>query len=98
LPPPQNIFSSYLNIYRRRIDNHMTHVKMQVTQNRIWYRIPNNSLHLTRRRPSNGAAVQTSVYQHSHLTKHDAFAAVNAATIASKMTIAAVKQACHRRR
>ena len=69
MPPPQNIFSSYLNIYRRRIDNHMTHVKMQVTQNRIWYRIPNNSLHLTRRRPSNGAAVQTSVYQHSHLTK-----------------------------
>jgi len=29
---------------------------------------------------------------------HDAFPAVNAATIASKMTIAAVNQACHRRR
>ena len=29
---------------------------------------------------------------------HDAFAAVNAATVASKMTIAAVNQACHRRR
>jgi len=27
---------------------------------------------------------------------HDAFAAVNAATIASKMTIVAVNQACHR--
>ena len=47
--------------------------------------------HMTQLMPLPLTITNNSVYK-----MHDAFAVVNAAIIASKMTIAAVNQACHR--